>query len=93
MVSEDVTERLKAPKIEKKAPEVLTVEEAARLLEQPGKDAPKDTVSYTHLDVYKRQRKPSLMWNPLAILMMLHMPGIMCRPIWSAKAGEAWKMN
>mgnify|MGYP000013703878 FL=1 len=42
MVSEDVTERLKAPKIEKKAPEVLTVEEAARLLEQPGKDAPKD---------------------------------------------------
>ena len=41
MVSEDVSENLKAPRIEKKMPEILTMGEVA--------------VSYTHLDVYKRQ--------------------------------------
>lgn len=33
---------LKAPKIEKKIPEILTVEETERLLGQPSKDTPKD---------------------------------------------------
>ena len=72
---------LRAPKIEKKAPAILTVEEVTRLLEQPAGRSPKEIrdkamlellyatgirvselmnlslspVSYTHLDVYKRQ--------------------------------------
>ena len=34
-VNEDVSEDLKAPKIEKKVPEIMTTQEVARLLEQP----------------------------------------------------------
>lgn len=42
MVTKDVTEKLKAPKIEKKIPEILTPEEVVRLLEQPCGDSPKE---------------------------------------------------
>ncbi len=35
-IDEDPTEAVKAPHVEKKMPEILTVEETARLLEQPG---------------------------------------------------------
>lgn len=42
MVSEDVSENLKAPRIEKKMPEILTMEEVVRLLEQPGRNTPKE---------------------------------------------------
>ena len=42
MVGEDVSERLKAPKIEKKMPEILTMDEVVRLLEQPSGDSPKE---------------------------------------------------
>lgn len=41
-VQEDVTEQLKAPKIEKKIPEVLTAKEVVSLLEQPDADTPKE---------------------------------------------------
>lgn len=41
-VSEDPSERLKAPKIEKKMPTILTPEEVIRLLEQPGGTSPKE---------------------------------------------------
>ena len=41
MVGEDVSERLKAPRIEKKLPEILTTEEVVRLLEQPCGNTPK----------------------------------------------------
>lgn len=41
-VSEDPSENLKPPKIEKKAPIILTVEEINLLLEQPGGNSPKD---------------------------------------------------
>ena len=34
-VNEDISEDLKAPKIEKKVPEIMTTQEVARLLEQP----------------------------------------------------------
>jgi len=34
-INEDVSEKLKAPKIEKKAPEIMTMKEVALLLEQP----------------------------------------------------------
>lgn len=42
MVCEDVSERLKAPRIEKKVPEILTTDEVIRLLEQPCGDSPKE---------------------------------------------------
>ena len=41
-VSEDPSERLRAPRIEKKMPAVLTQEEVTRLLEQPGATSPKE---------------------------------------------------
>ena len=41
-VSEDISESLKAPKIEKKMPEILSMDEVIRLLEQPGGDSPKE---------------------------------------------------
>lgn len=42
MVSEDVTEMLKAPRIEKRMPEILSMDEVVRLLEQPCGDTPKE---------------------------------------------------
>lgn len=42
IVSEDVTEDLKAPKIEKKIPEILTMDEVNRLLNQPKGDSAKE---------------------------------------------------
>lgn len=42
IISKDPTGILKAPKIEKKLPEILTMEEVTRLLEQPKGDSPKE---------------------------------------------------
>lgn len=42
MVSEDISDALKAPKIEKKMPEILSMEQVVRLLEQPDGDSPKE---------------------------------------------------
>lgn len=42
LISEDPSETLKPPKIEKKAPVILTIEEINLLLEQPNGTAPKD---------------------------------------------------
>ncbi len=41
-LKEDPSEKLKSPKIEKKIPEILTMEEVVRLLEQPKGDTPKE---------------------------------------------------
>lgn len=41
-VKEDVSDTLKAPKVEKKIPEILTPKEVVRLLEQPKGNTPKD---------------------------------------------------
>lgn len=41
IVKEDISQNLKAPKIEKRVPEVMTVEETERLLMQPTGDNPK----------------------------------------------------
>ena len=41
-ISEDISENLKAPKVEKKMPEILTTKEVFRLLEQPKGDHPKE---------------------------------------------------
>ena len=40
-ISADPAENLKAPKVEKKVPDILSIEEMARLLEQPGDRTPK----------------------------------------------------
>lgn len=42
MVSEDISESLKAPKIEKKIPEIMSPDEVVRLLEQPSGNSPKE---------------------------------------------------
>ncbi len=42
LVEEDVSEDLKAPKVEKKMPEIMTVTEVDKLLAQPAGDTPKD---------------------------------------------------
>lgn len=42
VITQDPSENLKAPKIEKKLPEILTVEETERLLEQPSGTSPKE---------------------------------------------------
>ena len=42
LVEEDISDRLKAPKIEKKAPEIMSPDEVVRLLEQPSGDSPKE---------------------------------------------------
>lgn len=41
-VAKDVSDTLKAPKVEKKIPEIMTTKEVVRLLEQPKGDSPKD---------------------------------------------------
>lgn len=42
MVEEDISEDLKAPKVEKKLPEIMTVDEVDRLLRQPAGESPKE---------------------------------------------------
>ncbi len=42
MVAEDISDKLKAPKIEKKAPGIMSPDEVVRLLEQPSGDTPKE---------------------------------------------------
>ncbi|MBQ3105815.1 MAG: site-specific tyrosine recombinase XerD [Lachnospiraceae bacterium] len=42
IVQEDAAEELKAPRIEKRIPEILTMDEVARLLEQPVGKSPKE---------------------------------------------------
>ncbi len=42
LIEKDPAKDLKAPKIEKKLPEILTMEEVVRLLEQPKQDTPKE---------------------------------------------------
>lgn len=41
-IQDDISEKLHAPKIEKKAPEIMTMEEVVRLLEQPKGNTPKE---------------------------------------------------
>lgn len=42
LVVEDISEKLKAPKIEKKLPSIMSPDEVVRLLEQPSGDSPKE---------------------------------------------------
>ncbi|MCR5733731.1 MAG: site-specific tyrosine recombinase XerD [Lachnospiraceae bacterium] len=51
IISEDPSTGLKAPKIDKKIPEILTMEEVARLLEQPDGDTPKEIRDKAMLEI------------------------------------------
>ena len=42
LITEDISENLKAPKVEKKMPEIMTVAEVDKLLSQPSGDTPKE---------------------------------------------------
>lgn len=42
IVQKDISENLRAPKVEKKLPDIITIEEAIRLVEQPKGERPKD---------------------------------------------------
>lgn len=42
LIPEDISESIKAPKVEKKIPEILTITEVDRLLSQPDGDSPKE---------------------------------------------------
>ena len=42
IIAEDISSSLKVPKIEKKIPEIMTMNEVVALLEQPAKDNPKE---------------------------------------------------
>ncbi len=42
VLTEDISDSLKVPKIEKKVPEIMTMNEVVTLLEQPAKDNPKE---------------------------------------------------
>lgn len=42
LIKEDIAEALHAPKIEKKTPEIMTMEEVSSLLDQPNGNTPKD---------------------------------------------------
>ena len=42
LINDDITENIRAPRIEKKLPEIISVEETIRLLEQPSGDTPKE---------------------------------------------------
>lgn len=50
-IDQDPTETVKAPHVEKKLPEILTVEETVRLLEQPGGSSPKQLRDKAMLEV------------------------------------------
>lgn len=51
LVQEDISDVLRAPKIEKKVPEILSMEEVVRLLEQPSFDTPKEIRDSAMLEV------------------------------------------
>lgn len=50
-ITDDVSETLKAPKIEKKLPEILTTDEVNKLLDQPRGDSPKEIRDHAMLEL------------------------------------------
>ena len=50
-VNQNVTDGLKAPKIEKKAPVILSMEETSRLLDQPNGNTPKELRDHAMLEL------------------------------------------
>ena len=50
-VNQNVTDGLKAPKLEKKAPVILSMEETSRLLDQPNGNTPKELRDHAMLEL------------------------------------------
>lgn len=79
-VSEDVSEGLKAPKVEKKIPEILTTKEVVTLLEQPKGDTPKDIRDKAMLELlYATGIRVSELISLKASDVNLQMGYIVCR--------------
>ncbi|MDD6328654.1 MAG: site-specific tyrosine recombinase XerD [Eubacteriales bacterium] len=79
-VESDPAEQLKPPKIEKKVPEILTVEEINRLLEQPSKNNPKEVRDKAMLELlYATGMRVSELVSLQLSDVNLTMNYIMCR--------------
>ncbi len=79
-LKEDPSEKLKSPKIEKKIPEILTMEEVVRLLEQPKGDTPKEIRDKAMLEIlYATGIRVSELINLEISDVNMQMNYIMCR--------------
>ncbi len=80
LISKDPSRDLKAPKIEKKLPEILTMEEVVRLLEQPNSDTPKELRDKAMLELlYATGIRVSELINLSVDDVNIKMCYIMCR--------------
>lgn len=80
VVSNDPAEQLKPPKIEKKLPEILSVEEISKLLEQPSKSNPKEVRDKAMLELlYATGMRVSELISLQLSDVNLTMNYIMCR--------------
>lgn len=79
-IKEDPAEQIKPPKIEKKLPEILTVEEINKLLEQPSKSNPKEIRDKAMLELlYATGMRVSELISLQLSDVNLTMSYIMCR--------------
>lgn len=79
-LKEDPSEKLKSPKIEKKIPEILTMKEVVRLLEQPKGDTPKEIRDKAMLELlYATGIRVSELINLEISDVNMQMNYIMCR--------------
>ncbi len=79
-LSSDPSTGLKSPKIEKKMPEILTMEEAVRLLEQPKGDTPKEIRDKAMLELlYATGIRVSELIGLLVSDVNMQMNYILCR--------------
>lgn len=80
IIKDDPTELIKPPKIEKKLPEILTVEEINKLLEQPSKNNPKEVRDKAMLELlYATGMRVSELVSLQLSDVNLMMSYIMCR--------------
>lgn len=80
IVSEDISTALKAPKIEKKAPDILSTEDVVRLLEQPRGDSPKELRDKAMLELlYATGIRVSELISLLESDVNMNMGYIVCR--------------
>ena len=75
MIAEDPADNLKPPKVEKRAPEILTIEEVDKLLQQPKLDTPKGIRDSAMLEL--------LYATGMRVSEMLHLQIFGCQsPVW-----------
>jgi len=80
VVTEDVAAALKSPRIEKKAPEILSTEEVVRLLDQPRGDSPKEVRDKAMLELlYATGIRVSELISLLETDVNMSMGYIVCR--------------